>query len=203
MVDLSCHVEDEELERYSLGSASEEESARLEEHLLVCDRCRARLEEYDLIADSMAAAAAQWRSEHPRPQQKTWSLTRLLLPLAAILSLALTGMWINYGRQTHAPALALALNATRGAVTAARAPALRPLQLRPDLTGIAPFPRYDLEIVDHVGGKVAHAQTDGHAPFRLPGLQSGMYFVRLYSPAGDLLREYALSVSDQSEQRPR
>lgn len=198
MVSPGCHVPDEELERYSLAGAAGEEFARLEEHLLICDACRAKLEEYDLIAHSMAGAAAQWRSEHSRSEPKGWSLPRLLLPLAAVLLLVLGALWIinHAGLENHAPAVAIALRTTRGAAPDARAPALRPLDLQPDLTGVPPFPHYDLQLVDQVGGKVARAQTDGRSPTRIPGLQSGMYFVRLYSPAGDLLREYALSVSD-------
>lgn len=196
MVSPSRHVPDEELERYSLAGAAGEEFAQLEEHLLICEPCRARLEEYDLISRSMAGAAAQWRSEH-RSEPKGWPLARLLLPTAAVLLVVLGALWIYHaGVEKHMPAVAIALSATRGAATGAHAPALRPLDLQPDLTGVAPSLHYDLEVVDQVGGKVARVQTDGRTPSRIPGLQAGMYFVRLYSPAGDLLREYALSVSN-------
>src|SRR5579872_6948420 len=81
MVIPSRHVRDEELERYSLGGAVGEEFAQLEEHILICDACRTRLEECDLIARSMAGTAARWRSEHPRSGSNRWSRVRLLLPL--------------------------------------------------------------------------------------------------------------------------
>ena len=197
MVSPSRHVPDEELERYSLAGAAGEEFARLEEHLLICESCRARLEEYDLVARSMAGAAARWRSEHPRSEPKRWPLAPLLLSAAAILLLALGALRINQGgAENHGQAVAIALSTTRGAAPRAHAPALRPLDLQPDVTGVAPSLHYDLEVVDRVGGKVARVQTDGHTASRIPGLQAGLYFVRLYSPAGDLLREYALSVAN-------
>lgn len=197
MVEPGQHVKDEELERYSLAGADGEEFAQLEEHLLICEACRTRLEEYDVIAHSMAGAAAQWRSEHPRSEPKRRLMVRLLLPLAAVLLLVLGAVLINpAGIRNHEPAVAVALIANRGAATGSHAPARQPLDLRPDLTGVAPFLHYDLEVVDRVGGKIARERTDGRTPTRIPGLQSGMYFVRLYSPSGDLLREYALAVSD-------
>src|SRR5215469_6949979 len=96
MVSPSRHAADEELERYSLGGAAGDEFAQLEEHLLICEGCRARLEEYDLIAYSMAGAAAQWRSEHPRSEPKEWSLPRLLWAAAAVLFVVVGALWINY-----------------------------------------------------------------------------------------------------------
>lgn len=197
MVSPSRHVQDDELERYSLGGAAGEEFAQFEEHLLICEACRVRLEEYDLIARSMSGAAAGWRSEHPRSGPKSWSLARVLFPLAAVLLMLLGVLWIKPGGTgNHGPAVAVALSAMRGAAPGAHAPSAQPLDLQPDLTGIIAFPHYDLEMVDRVGGKVTRVQTDGRTPTRIPGLKSGTYFVRLYSPAGDLLREYALSVSD-------
>jgi PAS domain S-box-containing protein len=50
------HASDDELERYSLGKVSEDECLPLEEHLLLCARCRARLEEIDSYIAIMKAA---------------------------------------------------------------------------------------------------------------------------------------------------
>ena len=65
----------------------------------------------------------------------------------------------------------------------------------PDLTGLPDASSYRLEIVDQTGrpvrqGTIARAQ-DGD---RVPGLTAGPYFVRVYLPAGELLREYGLEI---------
>ena len=50
------HLSDEVLERYSMGALSEPQSAPLEEHLLLCELCRTRLEELDQFTRLMKAA---------------------------------------------------------------------------------------------------------------------------------------------------
>jgi len=74
-------------------------------------------------------------------------------------------------------------------------PADRELSLQPDLTGLAGEPTYRLEIVDQTGRPLrlaALARTQGSVT--VPGLGAGLYFVRLYLPAGNLLREYGLEI---------
>src|SRR5262245_45374245 len=70
-VGMKRHVEDEEVEQYSMSAMSEEESARLEEHVLTCDTCRTLLEETDLYIVAMAEAARQIRSEGIK-QPQSW-----------------------------------------------------------------------------------------------------------------------------------
>ena len=43
MRDIHCHADAEDLESYSMGASSVEETARIEEHLLICEDCRDRL----------------------------------------------------------------------------------------------------------------------------------------------------------------
>jgi len=50
------HADEESLERYSMGTLAERESAPLEEHLLICQTCRDRLEFLDTYQRSMRAA---------------------------------------------------------------------------------------------------------------------------------------------------
>ena len=44
---MTDHVQDERLAEYSKGLMVEPELGEVEEHLLVCDRCRDRLTEFD------------------------------------------------------------------------------------------------------------------------------------------------------------
>ena len=191
------HADDDELERYSLGGVATDERARLEEHLLICAACRERLEDQALFADAMAGAAGRWRAEHAAKKKRSWWFPRLALAAGLLILLITLALWVNRSGlpQTAAP-VAIALSTTRGVAAAAHAPAMRPLELRPDFAGLASFPQYDLEVVDRTGVRVARAKASVDAPVAIHGLHPGAYFVRVYSPAGELLREYALVVSD-------
>jgi len=66
------------------------------------------------------------------------------------------------------------------------------------LTGLQPLASYRLEIVD-AAGRPAYQSTEAVRNDNLQttlarGLPAGAYFVRLYNPGGELLREYALTV---------
>jgi hypothetical protein len=52
----TTHIEEELLERYSLGKLGEDECASLEEHLLVCHSCQDRLAETDEFVRTIRAA---------------------------------------------------------------------------------------------------------------------------------------------------
>jgi hypothetical protein len=67
--------------------------------------------------------------------------------------------------------------------------------LHPDLTGLVEAPSYRLEIVDQNGRPVRQAALQGvQNGVRTPRLGAGLYFVRVYLPGGELLREYGLQI---------
>src|ERR1035438_8886852 len=97
--------------------------------------------------------------------------------------------------QSPGPVVAVSLSALRGNGAGSRAPTGRELMLRPDLTGLAEISSYRLEIVDQTGHPVRHAAlARGQDEIKVPGLRAGLYFVRVYGPAGDVLREYGLEI---------
>ena len=57
------HISEDTLELYSMGRLGEVEAARLEEHLLVCEACRERLE----LDDEFIATLRQAVEEDPSP----------------------------------------------------------------------------------------------------------------------------------------
>jgi hypothetical protein len=59
----SKHPPDDLLERYAMGALAEPELERVEEHLLVCEACQARLAETDAFVSATRAALRQLRDE--------------------------------------------------------------------------------------------------------------------------------------------
>jgi hypothetical protein len=84
------HVDSEEAERYLMGNCRE--TAALEEHLLVCHSCRARIWNTDVYLASMSDAAAVLRGREAARNERRWQLSRLLavvVALACVLLLAI------------------------------------------------------------------------------------------------------------------
>ncbi len=192
------HLDEEQLETYSMGNTTEEEVSRVEQHLLICERCRKQLEETDAFVFSMHHASRRLRAGQQR-ERWSWVFPRFAPILAAALAVLIVSAAWRVLHTTSAAPVAVILAATRGDV-GAPAPAGHPLALKPDLEGLPVLPVYRLEVVDHVGsmvyqGSLQAAATQGGAA--VSPLQSGLYFVRVSSPAGELLREYALAVGDR------
>jgi hypothetical protein len=195
------HPSDDVLELYSLGRMDEGQSAPVEEHLLVCEACRRRVEEFDEFTAAMRAALTEMKAPEPEAESWTARLGRLVaLPkpvwagaLAATLALVLLLPWQG-GNQ--AP-FAVQLETVRQAAAAA-APADRPLLLTVDLTGLAVDRDYRLEIVDASGRLVwrttTRSATDKAVVSLNKGLKRGGYWVRIYEAGGELLREFGLKI---------
>ena len=66
-LDDNRHADDETLEKYSLGTLAESETAALEQHLLICSACRERLAETDAYVQGMQAAARRLRDAGNNP----------------------------------------------------------------------------------------------------------------------------------------
>src|SRR5580765_7818099 len=108
------HADEGQLERYSLGAQDETDSARVEEHLLICETCRSRLEEADVYAAAMRGAAQSVRLE---AQSRARQPARSWFPLwsdalavgAALLAFALVwGPWRSH-KSSAGPPLAVLL----------------------------------------------------------------------------------------------
>jgi hypothetical protein len=201
-IETNHHLDEEEIEKYSLGDITEEESSRFEEHLLICESCQDRVTESDSYVGAMQDAARSRRSSL-RTGRHRWLGHRMNPPLVAAASVLLlaVGLWRVNGparnRVTVEPAFALNLAATRGNGIEAKAPAGRPLTLQLDLAGLPPEPSFRLEMVDAVGKGVwqgAVVSRDSKAVASVPQIAGGLYFLRAYAPSGKLLREYGLEV---------
>lgn len=189
------HLSDDDLERYSLNALPEPRLAEAEEHLLVCPECRERVEETDAYVAGMRAAAARFRRREAR--FPIWSFPRPVWAMAACAAaLVVAGVTMRPPGAAPEP-VAVRLEAARGHMAVhAAAPAGRPLELAMDLTELPAHPGYRIEVVDERGRRV----WDGTASVRGGRLAAavparfprGRYYVRLYSPSSELLREYGL-----------
>ncbi|MDR3699393.1 MAG: hypothetical protein P4L56_07140 [Candidatus Sulfopaludibacter sp.] len=182
-MDVEGHLVEEEIERYSLAASAEPELSQVEEHLLLCASCRKKVETSDVYVNSMRRAAAQIRAEEKRAPR--WAGMAFLLAAAVLLA----GVILIRSNATAPFAVSLAV--TRGVGINAQAPAGVPLALQLDVTGLPAAASYRVEMVDRAGKQVWTGTFPGRPAKPLP---AGIYFVRLYSPAGDLLREYGLEI---------
>jgi hypothetical protein len=188
------HLNDGEIERYSMGRCMGEELDRCDEHLLICEPCRRQVEAAEVFLRAMRGAAAQSQSL-PRTGRKWFQLPRLIPVFAAVAAL-LAVAWFGASRRLPTPpAATVLLTATRGPGTQIQAPSGTPLVLRPDLSGVPSWPSYRLEVVDAAGARLWQGLYPGPATPKMP---PGVCFVRLYSPGGELYREYGLQI-----QKPR
>ncbi len=196
----SHHMNDEQIERYSMGSMSEEDCEQFEEHLLVCESCQERVTEADQYVSAMAAAGRELRRQ---PQRQTWAAlfsarwTPMLAAACAILVLAAVGIRV-IDRAATPSVTTVVLRATRGIGVASGVPAGKPVQLGLDVSDLPRLPIYRVTVVDAGGAErwsgAVHA-PDAQATVRVPRMSPGVYFVRVYGDAGALLREYGLELT--------
>ena len=66
----SEHLNDVEIERYSMGSGGDEDQALCEEHLMVCEECQGLVEESDSYVRAMRLAVAERRAQLVTPTGK-------------------------------------------------------------------------------------------------------------------------------------
>jgi len=205
--ETNCHMEESEIEKYSMGDGSEAGSSRFEEHLLICESCQNRVAENERYVSAMQCASAQIRREDLRTERRRWFAPFLIPTLAAAASvvfLAVGLRWVNGPAKwrnlvTVEPAFAINLVATRGVIEA-KAPAGRALSVQLDLAGLPPESPFRLEMVDALGKGVwqgAVGLQGSKAVASVPQMVSGLYFLRAYGPSGKLLREYGLEVESR------
>jgi len=188
--EIGNHWDEARLEAYSMGRLPEEEIAPLEEHLLLCDTCRQRLQESEKAIRLIRYAAERSRME-PEPEPRRGMFPWLIPALAAAVVVLVVGLTLRPTRQGAPVPAAINLEATRGGGLVAQIPAGKPLLLKPNLDGLPGSPEYHLQIRDRTGKRVWQGN------FKPPtvaaaGQPPGIYFVELYSLPGTLLREYAM-----------
>lgn len=216
---IGPHLEEALLEQYSMGNLPEEQTAIFEEHLLACEACQDCLLEMDTYINAVRTVSPRLREEpgvkigvkreKDAHSAKDWMrelwamLTGAKIPVMAGCAVAAAMVMLLRAPVAVSPApepIAVVLEARRGVdgVSEAKAPAARPLILQVDLTELPSLSDYRLEVVDR-NGKGAWQASVKPAGNRIERaldtqLAQGVYFVRLYAPAGELLREFSLRI---------
>ncbi len=216
-VTFDTHPPEETLEEYCFNRLPEEGTAAIEEHLLLCEICQHTLEDLDEYISLMKATTAEYKLDAaPKtstgriwnrvreawaiPWNPGWAVALGLLVVGAVLSWAMISIM---ARRIEPPQLSASvmLAAVRGGenFTMNQAPAGRPLDLAVDLADLPPSDTYRLEVVSTQGQSVWNAapepSSNGKLSARIAkGLSPGIYWVRLYSTQGELLREFGLRV---------
>ena len=196
------HASDEALELYATHSLPEPALAEIEEHLLVCSRCQQQLEEIDAYVSAMRSAAK--RLEQEDESRKTyWARVSRVLTFRrfgwamAVAAVVLGAVALRHSTKRTVEPFAIVLETSRGSGMQ-HAPAGRRLELSLDTQGLPSFSGYALEVVDESARLQYQSQVKAEQSavraFLPDGLRHGTYFVRLYSPARELLREYGLQI---------
>ena len=210
-IKIGSHFTEETLELYALGQLPEATIVSVEEHMLVCEHCQARLERADQFFDITAAAALELQKEEVEAEKKRWvpskPLFSWLWPMpkmawAGALGAAILAVGISYRQPETRPMVTdVTLQASRGVETSlvSRAPAGL-VNLRIDASELPQASAYRLQLVASNGNSVWESQVEpsnGRIRVQVPKrLAKGRYWVRLYEKSGvDLVREFGLAVN--------
>lgn len=195
---VTFHESDDRLELYSLNRLPDSDIESVEEHLLVCDSCRERLDQIGEFALAMRAAL---KTRPVTPFFPGWFslssfewLTPQLGRTAAVAALVLAvGIYWTAGNARLTQVASLQLTALRGGAVPAVGTA-RELDL--SFGGAAGASR--AEIVDDSGGAVWKGSlTASGEQVRakvMKTLSPGGYIARVYSGSGRLLHEYQFRI---------
>jgi len=203
---VPVHPTEDLLEEYSFGRVLEPALAPLEEHLLDCALCQARLLAVDEYTALMKAGiAAMEREREATSPSRRFAFPRMAgfpIVLTAAVMLVLVGVTIGWRLQPWSASgstTAVKLTALRGGdgEGVAHAPFGRALELTVDRTDLPPELLYRLEVVSSSGHPLWSGAAQ-MAPQTLSArvttrLAPGGYWVRLYS-GHQLRREFGLRV---------
>src|ERR1700692_1132876 len=113
---IGSHLEEPELEEYSMGMLSEASLEAFEEHLLACNCCQDRLLEMEAYVNAMRSASPKLRKARqpfwaavfrwPRP---AWAVAFAM----GVVGLAVVRVWI-VAPPAHTQMASVALHSSRG-----------------------------------------------------------------------------------------
>jgi hypothetical protein len=200
-LEIGRHLEETELEQYSMGRLPSERLEEFEEHFLACDACQDKLLEMEAYVNAMCSVSPKLRNARTSFWTDLFRWPRLswvgAFGLSAVSVAA--GVWIlaPYGR-VEVATVTLSTNRGAGGTAVAEAPSGKALTLNVDLTQLQPAAFYRMEVVGATGKliweTIAEARDGKIVQPVAKALPVGQYYVRLYLPGGPLLREFSLKI---------
>ena len=198
---MPAHIDDDKLERYSLGRLPEDEAASVEEHLLTCTECQDRLTETDEYTGVMRESLAKMPPDKPAKAPlwgRLWPMPKVAwVPALAAAALAVIVITVP---ENHAGPQTVTLLARRGPEQPVTAEAGEPLLLQLERGNLSGGRPYRVEIANSSGTVVWYGmvtwKSDAPSVHVPRPLGPGTYWVRLYDmePATAQIREYGLLV---------
>lgn len=192
MKNEESHLPEEIAARYALRTVDDAYGATIEQHLLFCESCRARVDEERVFARAISEAAKLLPTDRERSR---WRI-RLLVPTFAMCGICALIVGRFPLQRSYGPPVTVSLVTMRGPSSQGAGPSGRPLLLQPDIQGLPETSSYPIEVVDNVGKLVWRGTlvNKSQSPTVLiPPQAQGVYFVRVYL-SGEPLREYVLDL---------
>ncbi len=203
---FDSHPSEDFLEEYAFDRLSELDCAEFEEHLLICPRCQHNLHKTDEYISLMKRGAMEWQSDKASrataSRSAAWrSSIAAVLGVGAVTA-ALAVAIPHYSGRPSPSAFPVELVALRGGEgpAMARARSGAAIGIMIDTTDLDDRHALRVAVVDASGKPVwAGDAREPNAGTRISAridtrLRAGVYWIRLYSSRGELLREFGLRV---------
>jgi len=193
----TTHVSEELLEQYVLGRLPAAQVSAISDHLFECDQCNEQYEHAVNFVTAMREAAPEVRVAEEKPAP-WWKLNPWSAPVwaASLAALAILFVFIPMLRQPGAPLMAELTAVRSGDIV--RVPAGHSLQLRLDTTGVEAAQQVRTQVVASDGQTIWEGVSqlkDGRWQATVNRrMSAGRYWVRVFNPAGEQIREYPLIV---------
>ena len=190
---VTFHESEDRLELYALRRLPDSEVELVENHLLLCEECRERLEEVSAFAFSMRDTLKDTPVIESRTRWFEWLTPRLAMAGAFAALLMAAGVYRISGDAHILPVASLQLTALRGSESKT---VVRARELDLSFTDAPASSR--LDIVD-AGGSTVWTGTLNSGGKRVEAkisqvLSPGDYFARVYRGAGQSPQEYQFRV---------
>jgi len=201
---FDSHPSEDFLEEYAFDRLSEPDCAAFEEHLLVCPRCQHNLRQTDEYIFLMKQGAMEWQSDKASrataSRSVVWRSSIAAVLGAGAVTAALAVAIPHYSWQSSPSTSPVELVALRGGEgpAMARARSGAPIGIMIDTADLDNRHGLRVAVVDANGKPVWTGDArEPAAGTRISAridtrLRAGVYWIRLYSAGGELLREFGL-----------
>ena len=189
------HIDDDVLEQYAMGSVGTESLPAIEEHLLTCPDCQARLIQVDEFIGLFRAAATQLDARPQPLWRRLFHVRWIGAFVAAVVAAGLLLIFVDSRKPPVMPATVL-MQSLRGPEAATAIPAGKPVRLVFDVTPAGDARDYEVRVVDLLGNQIFAIPVEinqGHLSVLIRKLGLGSYWVRIYRGANsEPIAEYGL-----------